>query len=107
MFEGCDGRVCDAQSVQSSNCSLPGFVCHLGCLLNMQLCRGVLIIVQCPERSEGGSLDDLRETRLQDLLREKARPNCVSDHSVDALFGCDESSQVCKSSDVSHSFVLD
>ena len=48
-------------------------------------------------------VDDLRETRLQDLLREKARPDCVSDHTLDARFGCDESSQVCRGNDVSRS----
>ena len=37
------------------------------------------------------------------LLREKARPNCVPNHTLDARFGCDESSQVCRSSDVSRS----
>ena len=49
-------------------------------------------------------MDDLKEARLQDLLWEKARPNCVSHHSLDARFGCDESSQVCRSSDVSRFF---
>ena len=48
----------------------------------------------------GGCLDDPREARLQGLLREKACPNCVSGYGLDALFGCDESSQVSKSSDV-------
>ena len=42
-------------------------------------------------------LDDLDEARLQDLLREEPCPDCVLDHSLDARFGCDESSQVCKS----------
>ena len=64
----------------------------------------MLIAVECAEIGGGGCLDDLRETRLQDLLREKACPNCVSDHTLDARFGCDESSQVCRSSDVSRSF---
>ena len=35
---------------------------------------------------------------------EKARPDCVSDHTLDARFGCDESPQVCRSSDVPRSF---
>ena len=72
----------------------------LGCLLNMQLYRCLLVAVECAEIGGGGCLDDLRETRLQDLLREMA---CVSDHTLDARFACDESSQVCKSSAVSHS----
>ena len=99
MFEGCDGRVCDAWPLQASNCLLPSFVCYLGLLLNVQLCSGLLVTVECAEtvwrwRS--------RETRLQDLLREKARPElCLGSYLQDARFGCDESSQVCKSSDVS------
>ena len=92
MFKGCDGRVGDARSVQSRDGLLPGFVCRLGCLLNMQLRRCLLIAVECAEMGGGGCLDDLRETRLQDLPREKACPDCVSDHAMDARFGCDESS---------------
>ena len=34
-------------------------------------------------------------------------PDCVLDHCLDARPGCCESSQVCGSSDVSHSFVPD
>ena len=49
MFEGCDGRVCDAWSLQSSNCSLPSFVCCLSCLLNMQLRRCLLITFKVEE----------------------------------------------------------
>ena len=81
MFQGCNGRVCDAGSLQSSSCLLPSFVCRLGCLLNMQLRRCVLVAVECAERSGSSCLDDLRETRLQDVLRKKARPDCVSDRT--------------------------
>ena len=98
MFKGCDGRVCDAQSLQSRDCLLPSFVCRLGCLLNIQLRRCLLITVECAERGGGGCLDDLRGTRLQDLFREKACPNCASDQTLDARCGCDESSQLCRSS---------
>ena len=94
MFQGCNGQVCDTRSLQSRYSLLPSFVCWLGCLLNME----------CAEIGGGGCLDDLRETRLQDLLKEKARPDSVSDHTLDARFGCDESSQMCRSSDVSRSF---
>ena len=55
----------------------------------------------------GGRFDGLRETRLQELLREKARPDCVSDHTLDARFGWDEGSQVRRSSDVPRSFEPD
>ena len=65
MFKGCDGRVCDARSLQCRDGLLPGFVCRLGRLLNIQLRRSLLITVECAEISGGGSLDDLRETRLQ------------------------------------------
>ena len=100
MFQGCNGRVCDTRSLLSRDSLLSGFVCRLGCLLNIQPCRCLLVVV---EKGGGGGLDDLRETRLQDLLRENARPDCASDHTLDARFGCDESSQVCRSSDVSRS----
>ena len=99
--KGSDGRVWDARSLQSRDGLLPGFICRLGCLLNIQLRRSLLIAVECAEVGGGGCLDDLREMGLQDLLREKACPNCVSDHTLGARFGCDESSQVCRSSDVS------
>ena len=72
MFKGCDGRVGDTRSLQSSDGLLSGFVCHLGCLLNIQLYRCLLVAVECAEIGGGGCLDDLRETRLQDLLREMA-----------------------------------
>ena len=42
MFEGCDGRVGDARSLQSSTCVLPNFVCCLSCLLDIQLCRSLI-----------------------------------------------------------------
>ena len=100
MFRGCSGRVCGAWSLLSLDSQQPGFVCCLSCLLNIQLCRCLLIVVESAEIGLGGGLDDLRETRLRDLLREKASPNCVPDHTQDARFGCDESSQVCRSSDV-------
>ena len=60
MFKGSDGRVCDASPLQSSNCLLPSFVCCLSCLLHIQLCRCLLIIVRCAEIGGGGCLDDLR-----------------------------------------------
>ena len=104
MFEGSDGRVFDDPSLHSSNCLLPSFVCCLVCLLYIQLCRCLLIVIKSAEIGGGGCLDDLREARLQDLLWEKACQKCVSDHTLDALFGCNESSQVCRSSDVSPSF---
>ena len=96
MFQGWNGRVCDAWSLQRR------FAARLR--LPPGLPSGLLVAVECAEISGGGGLDDLRETRLQDLLSEKARPNCVSDHTLDAWFGCDESSQVCRSSDVPCSF---
>ena len=56
----------------------------------MQLRRCLLVAVECAEIGGGGCLDDLRETRLQDLLREKAFQDCVTDHALDARFGFDE-----------------
>ena len=104
MFEGCDGRVGDAWSLQSSNCVLPSFVCCLGCLLDIQLRRSLIIVIKSAEICGGGCFDNNGEVRLQDLLWEKACPDCVSDHSQDAQFGCDASSQTCRCSDVSSSF---
>ena len=49
MFKGDDGRVCDARSLQSRDGLLPGFVCRLGCLLNTQPRRCLLIAVECAE----------------------------------------------------------
>ena len=74
MFEGCDGWLCDARSVQSPNCLRPSFVCCLGCLLNIQLRRCLLISVEYAEVGGGTCLDDLREARLQEMLWEKACP---------------------------------
>ena len=104
--KGSDGQVCDARSVQSTDCLLPSFVCRLGCFLNIQLRRCLLNTVKRAEVGGGSCLDHLREACLQDLLREKVCSDCVSDPSLDARFGCDESSQVCRSSDVSRSFLL-
>ena len=61
--------------------------------------------VQSAEIGGGGCLDDLGEARLQNLPWEKACPNCVLDHSLNARIGCDESSPVCRSRDVSRSCV--
>ena len=49
---------------------------------------------ECAEIGRGGGLDD-SETRLQNLLREKARPIFVSDQTLDAWFGCDERAPRC------------
>ena len=88
MFEGCDGRVWDASILQSSDCLLPSFVCCLSCLLNMQLCRGLLIVVKSAEVGGGGCLVDRGEASLQEVLWEMA---CL-DHYMNTRFGCDESS---------------
>ena len=83
MFEGCDGRVCD-------------FVCCLSC-------RGQLIVIKGAEIGGGGCFDDLGEARIQDLFREKEFQDWII-ASMRARFGCDESLQVCRCSDVSRSF---
>ena len=88
------------------DCLLPRFLCCLGRFLNIQLCRGLVFVIQGVEVGGGGCLDDLGKARLQDLLREKACPNCVSDHGLDARFGCDESPWMCRCSDVPRSFEL-
>ena len=74
MFEGCDGRVCDAWSLQSSNCLLPSFVCCLSCLQNIQLCRGLTFVIKGAETSGGGCFDDCRKANLLEVLWWKACP---------------------------------
>ena len=54
MFEGCDGRVCDAWSLQSSICLLPSFVCCLSRLLNIKLCSGLIFVIKGAETGGGG-----------------------------------------------------
>ena len=83
MFRGCNGRVCGAWSLLSLDSQQPGFVCCLSCLLNIQLCRCLLIVVESAEIG-GGGLDDLRETRLGDAqgeglpeLRPGSYPGCA------------------------------
>ena len=71
MFQGCNGRVCGAWSLLSLDSLQPGFVCCLCCLLNIQLCRCLLVVVESAEIGGGDGLNDLGESRLQDLLREK------------------------------------
>ena len=74
VFEGCDGRVCDAWSLQSSNSLLPSFVCCLSCLQNIQLCQGLVIVVKNAEIGRGGCFDDRGEASLQEVLWEKGLP---------------------------------
>ena len=68
MFEGCDGWVCDDWSLQSSKCLLPSFVCCLSCLLNIQLCRGLIFVIKCAEIGGGGCFDDRGKASLQGVL---------------------------------------
>ena len=63
MFQGCDGRVCDAPSLQSRDSLLPGFVCRLGCLLNVQVCCCLLVAVECAEIG-GSALSTTSERRV-------------------------------------------
>ena len=93
MFEGCEGSVCDAWSLQSSCCLLPSFVCCLSRLLNIELCRGLIFINKGAEVGGGGCFDD----------RNKASQYCVLEHCLDARLGCCEGAQVCWSRDVSRS----
>ena len=63
---------------------LPKLVRCLCGFLDEQPCYRLLITVKCAETGEGGCLDGLRETRLQELLTEKACPDCVTDRTLDA-----------------------
>ena len=87
MFQGCDGRVCDAWSLQSSNCLLPSFVCCLSRLLNIQLRRGLIFIIKGAEVNGGGCFNNRGRASLQGLLWQKASPDCVLDHRLDARLG--------------------
>ena len=95
---GVRGMVCDAQPLQSSNFLRPRFVCRLSGLLDIQLCRGLIFVVEGAEISAGGCFDDRGKASLQEVLWKKAYPDCVLDHCLDAWSGCHESSQVCGSS---------
>ena len=53
----------------------------LGCIVNKQLRRCLLITVECAETGGGSCLDDRGEARLWELLREKACQDCVTDRS--------------------------
>ena len=67
----------------------------------------MLIVVKCTEVCGGGGVEDLRQTRLQELLREKACQDCVTDHAMHARLGCDEGSQMSRGCDVSPSLEPD
>ena len=68
MTEGCDGRVCDAWSLESSNCLLPSFVCCLSRLLDVQLCRGLIFVIKDAEIGGGGCFDDRGKAGLRWVL---------------------------------------
>ena len=68
MFEGCDGRVCDAWPLQ---------VRQFFAALNRQLRRGLVIVIKSAEIGRGGCFHDRREASLQEVLWEKACPDCV------------------------------
>ena len=61
--------------------------------LDEQSCCLLFVIVKCTEVCGSGGFDDLRQTRLQKLFREKARQDCFTDHTVNSRFSCDEGSQ--------------
>ena len=103
MFEGRDGRVCDAWSLQTSNCLLLRFVCCLSCLLNIQLGRGSVFVVKGFEVGGGGCYNDRIEASFQGSFRQQASCDCILYHRLDARFGCYECSEVCWSRDVSPS----
>ena len=63
----------------------PGLVRCLRCFLDEQPCRPLRVTVKRADIGGGGCLDDLRETRLQDLLREKTCQDCVTDHALDTV----------------------
>ena len=79
MFKGCEGRVCDARSVQSPSCWLPRFVCH-----------------QVRWEKVEVAVSMTSERRTSGICSERRLPNCVLDHSLDARFGCDEGHQMCR-----------
>ena len=100
-------RVCDAGSLQSSTCLLRSLVCCLGRLLNVQLCRGFVFNTKGAETGGGGCFNDRCKASLQGLFRQKASCDSILYHRLDVGLGCDECSQVCRSRDVSRSFVAD
>ena len=53
VFEGSDGWVCDARPLQSFNCLLPCLFHCLGCLLDIQLCRSLILVIKGAEIGGG------------------------------------------------------
>ena len=90
MFQRRYCRVCDAGSLQTSNGLLPRLVCCLGRLLNLQLCRGAIIVV----KGAGGGccFENRGKASFRGLLRQKASCDCILDQCLDARLGCDECS---------------
>ena len=83
MFKGCDGRVCDAWSLQSFNCLLPSLVCYLSRLLNMQLRRGLIFVIKGAEIGGGGCFDDRGKASLLGAL-----VACPPRLRLGSLLGC-------------------
>ena len=94
MSEACNGRACNFGAVLPRDSVLSRLVRCLCGSLDEQPCCRLLIIVKCTEVSGGGGVDDLRQTRLQELLREKACQDCVTDHAKCSWLGRDEGSQM-------------
>ena len=86
---------------------LPRLVRCLFGFLDEQPCCRLLIIVKCTEVCGGGGVDDLRQTRLQEVLRKKACQDCVTDHAKHSRLGCDEGSEMSQGCDVSRSLEPD
>ena len=80
--------VCDARPLQPSNGLLPRFVCCLGRLLNVQLCRGFVLTNRGSEVGGDCCVDDRGQASLQRLLVWQTTCDSILDHSWDTRFGC-------------------
>ena len=92
-------------ALQPSSGLLPRFVCCLG--LNVQLCRGSVLIIKSSEVGGDGCFDDCGQASFQGLLQEKARGGRVLYHRLDARSGWCECSLMRQSRDVSRSLIPD
>ena len=85
MSQGCGGRASDSGALLPRDSVLPKLVRCLCGFLDEQPCGLLLVIVKCTEVCGSGGFDDLRQTRLQELLREKACQDCNTDHNMNLL----------------------
>ena len=105
MFDGCDCRVWDTGTLETSNGLLSRLVCGPGRLLNVQRCCGFVLVIKSVEIGGDGCFNDCGQASFEGLLRQETSCDSILDDCLDARFGCYDCSQVRRSRDVSRSLV--